>query len=417
MKKRESKLTKLLVACVLIDILGALATVLLLPREYNVLIAFWKTIIQNIRSIYSIATVAVSAAGFLIIVLTGKEIPKMRAVQFAIILFSLIFLYQCACTIFTDELGAMSTWALIVVMSLCYIFILIREEQYLSRTASTQKATGMTALALSSLAKKKIKKAHSDITSIQIHTVTQMVWNESIVYNIEYFDSARNRPENLNASLNIELSISKSNYDAFDSFQQLYNAYLEENSDAREPLVKVLKEMARSTITQLKEDLNSRVKSVRDITCKDACIGRLILVYLSCLACMDSNTENALAGVRCESLKIGENGSNPNIKEINQQILSKFHTGLLGSLLLKEQPYVFYYEGGENSAKVNRRYVSFLLTDEDAEKEFLILITLKGQSNSREVPANLLKSILSLKNEFMKCYRKHEVVRNENDQE
>lgn len=417
MRKRKPKLTKLLVACVLIDLLGALATVLFLPGECNVLIAFWKTIIQNIKSIYSVATIAVSATGFLIIVLTGKEIPKMRAAQFAIIMFALIFLYQCACTIFTDKLDVMSTWTLIVIMSLCYIFILIREEQYLSRIASTQKATGMTASALSSLAKKRIKKAHSDITSIQIHTVTQTVWNESIVYNIEYLDSARNKAENLNASLNIELSISKSNYDAFDSFQQLYNAYLEENPDTREPLVKVLKEMSNSTITQLKEDLNSRIKSVRDITCKDACIGRLILVYLSCLALMDSGTENAIAGVHCESLNIGENGSNPNAIEINQQIFSKFHTGLLGSLLLKEHPYVFYYEGGENSAKVNRRYVSFLLTDEDAEKEFLILITLKGQSNSGEVSAHLLKSILSLKNEFVKCYRKHEVVRNENDQE
>lgn len=417
MEKERIKLAKLLGACVLIDLSGALATALLLPADCGILSALWGIVVRNVKSIYSIATIAASAIGFLAIILTGKEIPKIRVMRYAIIMLSLIFLYQCACMIFANKISSMSAWALIAVMSLCDVHILIQEEHCLSHTAGTQGAKGATALALSSLAKKRIKKAHSDITSIQIHTVTQTVWNESIVYNIEYLDSARNKPENLNASLNIELSISKSNYDAFDSFQQLYNAYLEEIPDVTEPLVKVLKEMANDTITQLKEDLNSRIKSVGDITCKDACIGRLILVYLSCLAYMDSNTENAIAGVHCESLKIGEKDSNPNAKEINQQIFSKFHTGLLGSLLLKEQPYVFYYEGGENSAKVNRRYVSFLLTDEDAEKEFLVLITLKGQSNSREAPAHLLRSILSLKNEFTKCYQKHEVVRNENDQE
>lgn len=85
--------------------------------------------------------------------------------------------------------------------------------------------------------------------------------------------------------------------------------------------------------------------------------------------------------------------------------------------MLKKQPYVFYYEGEENSVKANRRYVSFLLTDENAEKEYLVLITLKKSSDSGKTAQHLLNNLLSMQNDFTKCYEKHEGVKNEKEKE
>lgn len=423
MEKESKKTIKLLLGCLLADIVSTVIAALLLLKDC----AFWPTCfkiaINNIKSVYNIVTIAIGVIGFLLVAFTGKEAPKTRGVQFAALLFSLVFIYQCVCAVFADKISSVSTWMLIAAASLFYAYIVHSETRYASYVIDTQKSKDATACALSSLARKKIKKAHQDITSIQIHNVTHINWCDSIIYNIEYIDSAHNKPENLNTSLSMQLTIKQDDYNNFVGFQKLYSAYLAEKNEIVKPsLQKTLKEVVNENIEQLKSDLNSHINTASDITCEDACVGRLILVYFSYLAEIDRETKNSIAGVRCQSLKIAEKESdteeaNLNAKEINQQIFSKFHTGFLGSLLLKKQPYVFYYEGEENSVKANRRYVSFLLTNENAEKEYLVLITLKKSSDSGKTVQHLLNNLLSMQSDFTKCYEKHEGVKNEKEKE
>ena len=73
------------------------------------------------------------------------------------------------------------------------------------------------------------------------------------------------------------------------------------------------------------------------------------MTYLSCLARIGKENAGDYVGVRCESLNVCLDSEEAN--EINKQLFSKFRTGLLGALLLRTRPYVFYYEREDNDAK------------------------------------------------------------------
>lgn len=181
MEKESKKTIKLLLWCLLADIVSTVITALLLLKDC----AFWPTCfeiaINNIKSVYNIVTIAIGVIGFLLVAFTGKEAPKTRGVQFAALLFSLVFIYQCVCAVFADKISYVSTWMLIAAASLFYAYIVHSETRYASYVVDTQKSKDATACALSSLARKKIKKAHQDITSIQLHNVTHINWCDSII--------------------------------------------------------------------------------------------------------------------------------------------------------------------------------------------------------------------------------------------
>ena len=97
MEKESKKTIKLLLGCLLADIMSTVITALLLQKDC----AFWPTCfeiaINNIKSVYNIVTIAVGVIGFLLVAFTGKEAPKTRGVQFAALLFSLATFFNASC--------------------------------------------------------------------------------------------------------------------------------------------------------------------------------------------------------------------------------------------------------------------------------------------------------------------------------
>lgn len=199
----------------------------------------------------------------------------------------------------------------------------------------------------------------------------------------------------------------------FQPFLESFEKYLSaENEITQDTCEKTMELLASGNIEKLKNELTSRIKAVSDITISDCCSSRLVLTYLSCLARIGKENAGDYVGVRCESLNVCLDSEEAN--EINKQLFSKFRTGLLGALLLRTRPYVFYYEREDNDAKAYRQYVSFLLDNENARYSYLVLITINRQTNSDVFPSSLLGAITAIREECIKLYLKHEVNRNAN---
>lgn len=414
--KKEAKTSLFLLAiCGLVNVGGVIGAAFLSRTDCGILVTSLHIITQNVKSVYHLIVCMLTAIDYLFVIITCKEAPKVHTYRFFVLLFTLVFLYQCACIAFPHNVEAIGAWSLIIIASLCYICILIskRRRTFCKENIRCSKETDMRSLL--NAAKRKIRSGHSPITSIQFYRVKKATLEGNAVYNVEYSDSVRENAENLNASLNTQLTISLKDLENFMAFQEFYRGYSAAcNPEIKEKLLKALYETANNNIKELKSGLDSHISSVTDINCKDACISRLILIYFSCLAKAESELTDCITGIRCKSLNIA--ALNANSTEINQQLFTKYHTGFLGALLLKE-PYVFYYEGSQNSAKANRRYVSFTLGNDDTEKAILVLITLKGANNSEEVQPHLLKKLKSIKDELERCYAKYEVTEDEKEQE
>ena len=171
-----------------------------------------------------------------------------------------------------------------------------------------------------------------------------------------------------------------------------------------------MEQLSSDNISKIKKEITSRINTISDISIEDCCSSRLILTYLSCLARIEEETAGDYVGARCESINVCI--GNPDEAEINKQVFSKFRTGFLGALLLKNLPYVFYYEQEYNRTKANRQYISFLLDHENAHNSYLVLITVNHQANSKNFTYSLLKAVKSIHEECLKLYLKKEVKQN-----
>jgi len=374
---------------------------------------------SNVINVYAVVSFVLGAIDYVIILLTGKEAPKVRSVWLGVLLFTQSFLYQCISDMmpgFSKEVGAVG---IIVVTVLFHIYILFLDQKSKSKAVAneniqvTEIKESTSEKALVKFAKRNIRTCHEAITSIQLYKVVKNESNQEISYDIEYLDSGHRNDPSLNAVLNARLSITKEKYDLFQPFLNAFEEYLSaQNSAAETTRVLTMEVLSKDNISKIKDELTSHINTVSDITIEDCCSSRLVLTYLSCLARIGKENAGDYVGVRCQSLNVCSDSKEKN--EINKHLFSKFRTGLLGALLLRNRPYVFYYEREDNNAKANRQYISFQLHHENARNSYLILITANQKTESEGFLHSLLGSIKSIQEECNRLYLKHEVKQNVN---
>lgn len=412
----KKTITLLAVCLLLMSVLAGFTAFFNRTEEVGYFTALKVTIRSNATNVYSIISLILGGIEFFIILLTGKEVPKIRSVWLGVLLFTLSFSYQCVSDMLPGlrkEVGAIS---IMVVTVFFYAYIAFLQQKTTPDAADTptdKSKNSTSGIALSKFTKRKIHKSHQAITSIQLYKVIKTDSEQRICYDIEYLDSGHRNEPSLNAVLNAQLEITKEEYDLFQPFLESFEKYLSaENEITQDTCEKTMELLASGNIEKLKNELTSRIKAVSDITISDCCSSRLVLTYLSCLARIGKENAGDYVGVRCESLNVCLDSEEAN--EINKQLFSKFRTGLLGALLLRTRPYVFYYEREDNDAKAYRQYVSFLLDNENARYSYLVLITINRQTNSDVFPSSLLGAITAIREECIKLYLKHEVNRNAN---
>lgn len=424
MKKRP---IILLIICVVVDCLVSGITAGFAGTNASYLVSLWEIIRRNAFSLYSVISIAFGALDYLL-PFFGKDLPKVKSAEAATVFFSIVFCYRCISDIFINlecKKNAGSVFVAIIFL-IFYVYSFMSRQEMKTESDSDSNEDSSSERALTRYVKRKIGDCHQAITSIQLHKVVRSEDHGQIYYSIDYSDSGRksaiypNDSLNINAVLDTRLEISVKHFDFFQPFLEAYNNYLKAESVAEQaPYISTMKALSREAISALKGELNSHIQSVADITISDCCIARLILVYLSCLAQIGVENADDYVGIRCESLNIGEaDPANPSSKQnaidqerenVNKQLFSKFRTGFLGALLLKNCPYVFYYEQEHNSTKANRRYVSFVLDHEGAKNVYLVLMTVNVPKDSDRFYASLLRAIRAIHQDCDKIYMKHEV--------
>lgn len=265
-----------------------------------------------------------------------------------------------------------------------------------------------TDIALAKYAKRKIRSCHEAITSIQLYRVVKNEDAQKICYDIEYLDSGHRNDPSLNAVLNTQLIISKEDQELLKPFLEAFEQYLSaQDQNAQKIIQGTMQVLSEKHIEKLKSALTSHISTVSDITIEDCCSSRLILTYLSCLDRVGKENAGDYVGVHCKSLNVCSGQGDAD--EINKQLFSKFRTGLLGALLMKTRPYVFYYEREHNNAKVDRQYISFLLGQENSHNSYLVLITAKQQTAADSILYSLLNAIKAINEDCARIYSKQEV--------
>lgn len=409
----KKTITILAVCLVLMLIAAVISTLFAFGANDQYFINLIATVKTNSISVSALVSFGLGALDYVYLLFKGKEIPKLRSLWLGIILFTSSFLYQCVSDLFTTARKEAGGYYLLFVTVVFYFY----SEYDKNRTNSDRSSSGSipeefkntpTDIALAKYAKRKIRSCHEAITSIQLYRVVKNEDAQKICYDIEYLDSGHRNDPSLNAVLNTQLNISKENHELLKPFLEAFEKYLLAQDAATQKTIRnTMEVLSKSHIAKLKSELTSHISSVSDITIEDCCSSRLILTYLSCLDRVGKENAGDYVGVHCKSLNVCSEKSEA--AEINKQLFSKFRTGLLGALLMKSRPYVFYYEREHNNAKVDRQYISFLLEQENAHNSYLVLITAKQQTAADSILYSLLNAIKTINEECSKIYSKQEV--------
>lgn len=419
-----------LLMIIVLDLLFCLVTAAITMTDYQFFVAFKKILSNDVANVYSLFSVGIGFFDFFSPFL-GQQTSKIKSSLVTVVCFSTTLIYRCICNIFPSNLKEYGSIFSIASFILIYVYFatqakLQKEGVKNPNISITSKEPLSTERALVSYAKRKIAKCHEAITSIQLHKVTRVEDSEQVYYCIDYIDSGRKSAVypapalNINAVMDTRLELPKAHEEFFRAFLETYCNYLyAENILEQKVCIKAMENLSKAAISTLKDELQASIKNPADITIKDCCIARLIMVYLSCLSQIGIENADDYAGIRCESLNIGNTSSdgsnsednieNCEFKNINNQLFSKFRTGFLGAILLKSCPYVFYYEREHNSAKEDRRYISFFLGHEKAKNSYLVLITVNIPKNVDRFYASLLRAIKTIQQECNKIYMKYEV--------
>lgn len=119
----KKTITLLAVCLLLMSVLAGFTAFFNRTEEVGYFTALKVTIRSNAINVYSIISLILGGIEFFIILLTGKEVPKIRSVWLGVLLFTLSFSYQCVSDMLPGlrkEVGAIS---IMVVTVFFYAYI------------------------------------------------------------------------------------------------------------------------------------------------------------------------------------------------------------------------------------------------------------------------------------------------------
>lgn len=404
------------IICLALMLLAAvISTLCIFGANDQYFINLIEMVKTNITVVSTVVSLGVGVLEYVYLLFKEKEIPKLRSLRLGIILFTGSFLYQCVSDIFPSARKEAGGYFLLFVTVLFYLYMEYVKNKMNSNTSPSETAhisnepeNTPVDIALAKYAKRKIRSCHEAITSIQLYRVVKNEDTQKISYDIEYLDSGHRNDPSLNAVLNTQLIISKEDQELLKPFLEAFEQYLSaQDQNAQKTIQGTMQVLSEKHIEKLKSALTSHISTVSDITIEDCCSSRLILTYLSCLDRVGKENAGDYVGVHCKSLNVCSGQGDAD--EINKQLFSKFRTGLLGALLMKTRPYVFYYEREHNNAKVDRQYISFLLGQENSHNSYLVLITAKQQTAADSILYSLLNAIKVINEDCARIYSKQEV--------
>lgn len=202
-----------------------------------------------------------------------------------------------------------------------------------------------------------------------------------ILLNFAY-GKARENVE-INSILSSCYTVDKSIIDDFKTVLEMFNDY---QDDAPSELYKkTIAQKAESNILSLKNELK-KIDCIENITKEHLCIARIIVLYLTIIDALDK--ESTYIGFDIESLGFDSS--------IEKALFTKMRTGILGSILLKEYPYLFHYK--KDGWKKDRLYLSFFI--EGKSNNYVVLISLKKFPDKELFNTSLNRALRGIESNF-----------------
>lgn len=322
----------------------------------------------------------------LIILFFGKEIPKKHVPFFSLGFLILLIVYRVPLYYLNhaEIFGIIYLTVLFVILSIAWIYIF---NKFIAKktTDDSSKLLKPEMKAIGYM-KRQMHSGHRALESIQLYTFVESEQTNTTRFTVEYIDGVMRQHTEINAMMRMCLHVDNDTIIKVRGILSLYKQYIEGSSPASEETLRT------ALVTAIEED-SKRIKSTlesidsaREVKGTDCCLARILMLYCSLLASL--NKETTFVG-------FGENALN--LKEdIEKALFTQKRTGVLGTILLQDYPYGFYYT--RSSEKRGRTYCSFICSSND--KNYLVLIAFRMRDGSL-VPNFAISNTLSrIRNEL-----------------
>lgn len=339
---------------------------------------FLTDILDLLKSTQSWISLVMILVLVIYMIVYKKEIPKKWTLIIPAVL--IVFTFFARLLLRSKHADFLVT-IFITVIQVAYFFVII------NFWTKTQTITHETSLPKNSIEKKAcsliqklINKSHYAIECIQLYAINSSSEEDCTSFQIDFLGGSSKQGININALFSTSLKIPTEHITAMDTIQKMYTQ-LDIDGGISESGQTAVSALIYNEIEKLKKTLNNITKA-EDISVKECCLARILLVYISLYATI--NSHDTYIGLGRDSLGLNNSGLEP-------VLFTYERTGILGAILLNHIPYIFSYRRG--GGKKRRFYYAFSC---GAEKKYIVLISMKHKNNSYYIDYHLSSNLESI---------------------
>lgn len=232
-----------------------------------------------------------------------------------------------------------------------------------------------------------LKKLNNDkIVSVQTYNVEKKEVGQDVIYNLTYDDSLSKSTTNINGILSIEYTISKEELTTIESVVSTYLQLVDTGNDrTEESLVAVLE----SSIVRMKNIL-AKIEKAEDVTERDCCTARILLIYLSFLKILRNPSGNT-DGESVSEFGIGDGEVCSNL-DVERKLFTMIRSGLLAAAVLGENlRYIFMYK--KDGYKNGRKYCVSKIRNSHKGDNFMICLIALKEDKYRGIRSDVMRAI------------------------
>lgn len=231
-----------------------------------------------------------------------------------------------------------------------------------------------------------LSKSHRSIECIQLYSFKTNLSEENYNYEICFLGGYSKQGVNINALFSSTIKIPKEYVESLSTIMETYSKLENDADGLNDAEQNALALLISNQINKLKDQLNE-IKSAKDVTATDCYIARILLLYISIYATLQDH--DTYIGLGRDSLELKNS-------EVETALFTFERTGILGSLLFKQIPYVFSYKRGGN--KVGRFYYTF---SGGNKKQYIVMVSMKNPNNENYIDYNMSRNITSIQNKLL----------------
>lgn len=358
---------------------------------------------EVIKNALSSITTYISIAGFLLVgifmIFFNQEVPKRIAtltpfIMLVLLLIARIFVYLPHADI-----------SITIYVMVLYILGIIWYKKIISSSTPIKEISDVP-VTVNSIEKKAInslgrllKQSHGSIKCIQIYSVEKERLEKYTEYTIKFIGGQVRPQFNVNALFSSIMCIENEYLDEMNAVKRLYTSFVSDGQLTYDEQ-KVILGLINEKIVKLQNKLNN-ISSIDSITAHDCYVARILLVYLSLKTAIEQH--GCFIGLGTNSLGL----NNP---EIETRLFNYKRTGILGSILYENTPYVFSYM--KSNDKNGRFYYAFNF---GTKKNYIMTLTLTNKDRNTYISQDISNSIDSIKNDLGAILKPIAIERDEND--